>query len=319
MVSLIYDHTTLFFDEISSKYTIRVNKGAFVQDLAPAGIFQARMDMNVLPDDRATAKIYYRQEPITLNNLAFRAWVDGSEVSDFVIQHEYDSNIELALPVKMTRQVHRVRYEYHPSIFKWGSWFQREVRGQTGNLSVCLVFPQGAVELNGSCLRGHDEVSLPGAIRYRRLFGKDIWWWAIDDPGVLERYRFRWRFFDKRDEKIRDRIQAEYGDFGKQGFELDEDGSTAVWFGTQLTFSTTQAQIMQQLFDNSRKFRKIRQDAVLTAVDSRSARIRDVFRRHAAYGSLVKVDNGFVFLDVSQDAHRSFLEKTGVTVNSTPE
>ncbi len=313
MVNLLHDHSTLFYDEISNKYTVRVSKGAFVQDLTPAGIFQARMDMNVLPDDRVTAKNFYRKEPITLDNLSFRAWVDGAPTKDFIIQHEYDSNIELALPVKTSSPVHRARYEYRPSVFQWGSWFQREVRGKTGRLSICLVFPQGAVEMNGSCLRGGDEISLPGAVRHRRLFGRDVWWWTIDEPGVLDRYRFRWRFFDKRDEKIRDRITSEYGDFGKLGFELDDDGSTAVWFGSHLTFSTTQAQIMQQLFDNSRKFRKIRQDAVFAAIDSRSKRIRDVFRRHAAYGSLVKVENGFVFLDVSEEAHQFYLKKTGVT------
>lgn len=298
-------------------YLIRMTKVVRAVGHPPVEFIYARIDVSVVPDSPQIAASYYRDNPITLENLRFRVSDYAGGLLRYNVLHQYPSNIELALLLHRTDEdlprplgsgeTARVRYTFEPTNLQWGHWLEREVRVPTDFLVVSLLFPRDLVTCSAAEVVGGSKRPLPGGLIHRQSPKFDWWYWELDDPSVHHRFRFTWAYKDGREKRIMDQVRRAYGGCAPDTFGLSVDARSARWFGHTLTFSPTQAMVMQYLVNSTTRIRKISEQDVLTEVESRSTRLRDVFKAHPAWGTLVVAKRGFVSLDYSAAAYRRYV------------
>ena len=306
------DATYVIFAD--DKYKVRMSKVVAPNGVEPVEFVYARIDVNALGEENDISKCYYFNNPITLQNINFRAYTGTDTRLKTSILNSYPSNIELAILLEEERtgyhrhilpgQAMGVNHELQPTIRQWGPWLQRAVRVPTDELVVMLAFPPDTVSLvTGKRLVGGSSRTLLPRLRHRGRRDWDIWYWRKLKPSVLDHYRFVWEFLDHREQGVAEEIRSAYERLSHDNtFALESDGRHAVWNGELFSFSLFQGDCMLYLVQALvRGTSMVHEQEILRQINSNSKRLRDLFKGHPAWGKLIKYDKAYIKLNLSQD------------------
>lgn len=313
----LLDKAQIFFD--GQNYFIRMIKIVEPLTTEPVEFVYARVDVSITPEMPDITSEYYRHNPISLEALKFTPLLNRVHPLRFNILNQYTSNIEVAILMHRADadnpsplrpgQTAVISHQIKASMRQWGNWLQREVRIPTERVSVSLIFPHGIVACRGVLIVGGSQRPLKGRLEMRTSCGFDHWYWKIESPTVHERYKFTWEFEDGREKIIKQDIVKRYSKYSSK-FSLSEDGSQANWFGESIKFSTKQAMAIQYLWERNRADFAISEYELLEEIESKSGRIRDVFKNKVPLlQTLLKWSRGRVQLDISRQAFDAYIEK----------
>lgn len=172
----------------------------------PVTRYPVRVSVDRYPGDAARSNRYYREHPLTWDELRLSAVAgeDPGEPMNWHPIHDRDSFKEVWLLFEndQTRfplypgQRTTIEYVYHLGDDKWGQWFQRYVGLPTRRLSVRLEFPaalqptvwgvQTSLTAESVPLRTPPTESVEG--------DRVAFEWSTEYPPLYTRYRLEWRF-----------------------------------------------------------------------------------------------------------------------------
>lgn len=311
------DRAQVFFN--GQHYIIRMTKKVAPNDNKPVDFVYARLDMSIIPENSFVTSEYYRQNPISLENLNFRANLNRVYPLRYNVLSQYPSNIELAILMHMVGsaspspigigEIAEVSHQIQATMFQWGNWLQREIRVPTQRVSVSIYFPKGIATCSGISIIGGKEQPLlkPLEAKVGKFF--ESWHWETESPQIHERFRFMWQFKDEREKRIKENIEKHFS-HNPSHFLLSKDGSEAVWYGERLRFSTKQAMTIQYLWHENQPDFSVSEQELLEHIGSQSSRIRDIFKtRPPLLQTLLKWHRGRVKLDISEISYNDFMQK----------
>lgn len=220
------DEVTLSYDGASRKYRIVFRKIIENLDEQPLENFYARIMVCAFPWDVSLAAHYYQRHPISLEELAFRAWdSDGKDLRTTIL-HQEPSTIELLIwfqdkasgrPFALRRGERReVFYEIQPRDSLWGPFLLRHVRWYCDEMYIKLRFPKELVHIWGQMMGVSTwpsvDVPLGRKVGANQLWesikpiperhtrsGQEEFIWRKVTPEVGSLFRFAWEFIDRRD------------------------------------------------------------------------------------------------------------------------
>jgi transcriptional regulator with XRE-family HTH domain len=158
------------------------------------------------PGDPEQSLKWYREHPVTLEELNFTAELDGTESGriEWSITQDRDSYKKLYILFK-TGDVKRhlypgdattICYRYQMSELQWGQWFQREVRFLTRDLAMVLELPTVArPTVWGTYAPMSSEPGpLPTPVTKVEIGDRTRFSWFTTHPPLLTAIRLEWRF-----------------------------------------------------------------------------------------------------------------------------
>jgi peptide deformylase len=171
----------------------------------PITRYPARVSVDRYPGDAARSNRYYREHPLTWEELKLRAVCgDPGEPMNWQPIHDRDSLKEFWLLFEndQTRfplypgQRTTIEYSYQLGNDKWGQWFQRSVRMPTRRLVVRLEFPAALQPTMWGMQTSLTAESVPLRTPLVESVTGDraTFEWSTDNPPLYSRYRLEWRF-----------------------------------------------------------------------------------------------------------------------------
>jgi peptide deformylase len=172
----------------------------------PVTRYPARVSVDRYPGDPLRSNRYYREHPLTWEELSISAVCgeDLGEPMNCQAIHDRDSfkevwllfeNDEARFPLYPGQRT-MIEYTYRIGNDKWGQWFQRAVRLPTRKLTVRLDFPaslQPAVWGVQTSLTA-ESVPLRTPLSENVEGDRVSFEWSTDSPPLYTRYRLEWRF-----------------------------------------------------------------------------------------------------------------------------
>jgi peptide deformylase len=192
-------------------YRCQVRRWLYNAGPEPVTRYPARVAVDRYPGDAARSNRYYREHPLTWEELKLSAvcgeapgGVSPGERMSWHPIHDRDSFKEVWLLFEndQTRfplypgQRTTIEYSYQLGNDKWGQWFQRSIRIPTRRLTVRLEFPlalQPAVWGVQTSLTA-ESVPLPTAPSEQVDGDRISFEWSTEGPPLYTRYRLEWRF-----------------------------------------------------------------------------------------------------------------------------
>jgi transcriptional regulator with XRE-family HTH domain len=170
---------------------------------APITRYLIRVAVDRYPDDPVRSNRYYREHPLTLEELDLGARCENEPMA-WETKLDRDSFKEFWLLFRNAQgrfplypgESAQIEYAYTVTDEKWGNWFQRAVRLPTRRLSVQLAFPEHLDPvvwgIENSLATG--QLPLRTAISRQQGPGEHLFDWATAEPPLQTRYRLEWRF-----------------------------------------------------------------------------------------------------------------------------
>jgi transcriptional regulator with XRE-family HTH domain len=193
------EEATLTFAD-DGYYHIRILREVHNAGDEPATRFPVRIEVDAHPTDPALSRILYRDNPITLKELDFRATFDGEPARWEMVKdcdaykkiYIYFEPRGLPAPIYPERSA-TIECAYRVHATKWGNWFEREIRWPTERLSVQLRFPERlGVRLSGREVTWGGDRTLPTEVRSVIRDGMTDYTWSTSVPPLTNQYRFDW-------------------------------------------------------------------------------------------------------------------------------
>lgn len=194
------DCATLRYDDGS--YGLSMSKRLINQSDTVVTRFLVRVAVDRFPSDPAASNVFYRTNPLTLEELQFEAWC-GDEPMMWEVKHDRDAckelwllfgNNEAKFPL-YPGEANWIHYRYRVTDDKWGPWFQRAIRLPTCRVSVCLDFPKSIRTsvwgTETSLTMGQFPLMPP--IQHRSEGERDLYEWVKEKPPLHARYRLEWK------------------------------------------------------------------------------------------------------------------------------
>ncbi|MEU7906853.1 helix-turn-helix transcriptional regulator [Actinoplanes sp. NPDC049118] len=167
----------------------------------PVTRFPVRIEVDAHPTDSSQSRLFYRNNPVTLDEIDFQATFNG-EPTTWDVLHDRDAYKKIYIrfePHGLLKPVYPgesaiVNCEYRVPLTKWGDWFEREVRWPTERLSVSLNFPERlGVRLTAREVTWSGDRVLPTEIKSWILDGVRYYSWSTARPALTNQYRFDWK------------------------------------------------------------------------------------------------------------------------------
>ena len=168
----------------------------------PITKYTAYVDVDRDPTNSSASAGYYSANPLTWDELQFHAEIDLAPGEPLVFKavHDRDSYKQIAVqletggaqfPIYPGRSA-VVTHSYRVRAYKWGRYFQRDIRTLTNELRVVIHFDTEAAQVSGlmtSLSTEEPEVIVP---RFTRYDGHLSLEWDGSAPPLQSVYRFRW-------------------------------------------------------------------------------------------------------------------------------
>jgi peptide deformylase len=194
----------LYYEE--GVYRCSVRRWLYNAGPDPVTRYPARVSVDRYPSDATRSNRYYREHPLTWDELKLSArWGDEpGEPMHWQPLHDRDSFKEVWLLFENDQsrfplypgQRAIIEYSYHLGNDKWGQWFQRAVRMPTRRLSVRLEFPASLLPTVWGVQASLTAESAPLRTPLMQSVDGDrvSFEWSTDDPPLYTRYRLEWHF-----------------------------------------------------------------------------------------------------------------------------
>lgn len=182
-------------------YQISIVRDIYNGTNEPVTRFPVRIEVDVHPTDSLRSQLFYRDNPVTLEEIDFRATLDGAPTGWDVARNRdaykkiYVRTEPNGFPSPIyPRESAVLCCMYRVPCTKWGDWFEREIRWPTEQLSVSLGFPERLeVRLTAREVTWGGDRPLPArgdswvreGVRYHS--------WSTARPALTNQYRFDWQ------------------------------------------------------------------------------------------------------------------------------
>ena len=182
-------------------YHIRILRDVHNAGDQPVTRFPVRIEADAHPADPGYSRAFYRDNPITLAELDFRATFDG-EPSRWELVEDRDAYKKIyvyAEPGGVPAPIYpghsaTIVCAYRVHATKWGNWFEREIRWPTEQLEVHLRFPvRLGVSLTGREVTWGGDRGLPSEVDSATSDGVTYYSWSTTVPALTNQYHFDWK------------------------------------------------------------------------------------------------------------------------------
>jgi len=182
-------------------YHIRILRDVHNAGDQPVTRFPVRIEADAHPADPLLSRTFYRDNPITLTELGFRATFDG-EPTRWELVEDRDAYKKIYVwfePGGLPAPVYpghsaTIVCSYRVHATKWGNWFEREIRWPTEQLSVHLRFPvRLGVSLTGREVTWNGDRTLPSPPTAATRDGVTDFSWSVTVPPLTNQYHFDWQ------------------------------------------------------------------------------------------------------------------------------
>jgi len=185
----------------SGFYLIAIQREIHNSSQQPVTRFPVHIEVDVYPGDPRRSRLFYQDNPVTLDELDFRATFDGEPTRwDLVRDRDAYKKLQVRFePHGMLTPLYPgesavVETRYRVPCTKWGDWFEREIRWPTERLSVSIGFPERlGVRLTAREVTWGGDRALPTRIESRVCDGMRYHDWSTARPALTNQYRFDWR------------------------------------------------------------------------------------------------------------------------------
>jgi hypothetical protein len=293
-------------------YLITVEKKITPKTERPVTCLYGHIWTMLDPDDVVLTNEYATLYPLILENINLKCTDDAGRQLPFVVHQRQGNYVELSIPFQgqddpslqpvYPGQTRIVNYSYTMSHHQWGAFVERRMARETLEFAVQLEFPEDLVTVSGYRISGQTRLPLEPSLRQTNEGGTEVWRWSTQQPEWDDRYRLVWKFRDHRELKVvknfRDLIKrkADREDY----FRINERDRVIIWNGQEYTVSELQLGCIKALHRfNMGGTRLVHQKTILGAVHTKSERLRDLFRGHRLFNTLIKRHkNGYYYLDI---------------------
>jgi transcriptional regulator with XRE-family HTH domain len=192
----------------AGRYDCTVRRRLYNAGTEPVTRYPAVVVVDRYPGDVDVSKRYYRDHPLTLDELRFSAvygdppgepmgWEPRADADSYKEIHLLFENESAQFPLYPGREA-TIAYRYTVTEDKWGPWFEREIRMPTRELVVRLKFPAAAhATVWGTQRTLTGDAPLGSPVRKRAVGGHEIFEWSTREPPLLSWYRLQWRLDDR--------------------------------------------------------------------------------------------------------------------------
>ncbi len=202
---LVVEHETATLSYLDGAYECTIARGIYNAGPEPVIRFPVRITVDRYPTDPERSNRFYREHPLTWEELALTATfgTDPGEPMRLRPIYDRDSFKEIWLLFENDQgrfplyrgQRTMISYTYRVGEDKWGQWFQRAVRLPTRRLSVYMDFPawlEPVVWGVQTSLTAESALRTP--VERTEAGGRVLFVWSTEHPPMHTRYRLEWRF-----------------------------------------------------------------------------------------------------------------------------
>ena len=190
----------------SGFYLIAIQREIHNGSQQPVTRFPVHVEVDVYPGDPRRSRLFYQDNPVTLDELDFRATFDGEPTRwDLVRDRDAVKKLHVRFePHGMLTPLYPgdsavIETRYRVPCTKWGDWFEREIRWPTERLSVSIGFPERlGVRLTAREVTWGGDRALPTRIESRVCDGMRYYDWSTARPALTNQYRFDWQLGSRR-------------------------------------------------------------------------------------------------------------------------
>jgi peptide deformylase len=202
---LIVEQETATLIYIEGVYECTIRRALYNAGPEPVIRYPVRIAVDRYPTAPERSNRYYREHPLTWEELALTATLGTDPAEEMRLRPIYDrdsfkeiwllfENDQGRFPLYRGQRT-TISYTYHVGEDKWGHWFQRAVRLPTRRLSVHLDFP---ASLEPVVWGVQTSLTAESALRTpveRTTTGERVGFvWSTEHPPMHTRYRLEWRF-----------------------------------------------------------------------------------------------------------------------------
>lgn len=253
---LVVEHEVARLELVDGHYRTTIRRHLRNDSPDPVTRYLIRVAVDRHPDASQRSNEFYRQRPLTVEEINLRAWC-GDEPMSWQIDHDRDAFKEIWLLFENESGrfplYHAgtaiLEYQYSVSADKWGKWWQRAIRVPTERLSIELLLPKSHHPMVWGIETSLAAERIPVRPAIQRTDEQDVqtYTWSTHRPALHSRYRFEWRFDSENDvadphlapsERMRRLGIVQRGDPGLQEpsvpFDLPGEAETAQAVGDRL-------------------------------------------------------------------------------------
>jgi transcriptional regulator with XRE-family HTH domain len=204
-VDIVVDREEARLSYVGGTYFCEVRRRVRNVGMRPVVRHPVRIWPDRFPGDPEQSLRWYRDHPVTLEELNFTAELDGEEpvTTEWSLTQDRDSYKKLYILFKhgdVKRPLYpgnstTICYRYQMSELKWGQWFQREVRFLTRDLMMTLDLPTRArPTVWGTYAPMSSEPGpLPTPVTTTERGDRTRFSWFTTHPPLLTSIRLEWR------------------------------------------------------------------------------------------------------------------------------
>lgn len=202
----------------AGRYDCTIQRRLYNAGTEPVTHYPAVIFVDRYPGDVDASKRYYRDHPLTLEELRFSAvygdppsepmgWVPRADADMYKEIQLLFENESAQFPLYPGQEA-TIAYRYTVSEDKWGPFFEREIRMPTRELAVRLKFPADThATVWGTQRTLTGDAPLGSPVRQRAEGDHEIFEWSTLDPPLLSWYRLQWRLDDRPAWQNRPRVE----------------------------------------------------------------------------------------------------------------
>lgn len=199
---IVVEHDEAWLRRGPETYAVHMCKTILNVGQVPVLRYFMRVAVDKFPGEPERSNAYYRQAPLTMQELHLDASCAG-EPMDIQVAQDRDSSKEIWLlfsnperqfPLYPGKQA-VVEYSFLVEVAKWGDFFQRSIRLPTRRVSVHLEFPVALGPVVWGVETSPAANELPFATPIDQMEDPDTvrFDWSAHRPPIGTRYRLQWR------------------------------------------------------------------------------------------------------------------------------
>jgi peptide deformylase len=188
---------------VDGEYRCTVERVIYNASAEPITRYPIRISVDRFPDNPVQSTRFYREHPLTWEELRLRADCAGEPMS-FRPTRDHDSSKEVLLLFENAQsrfplypgQRTTIAYSYRVGDDKWGNWYHRQIRMPTRRLTIRLEFPAGLdpVVWGVQSSLTAEATDLRTPVERTELGDRVRFTWSTDHPVMHTGYRLEWRF-----------------------------------------------------------------------------------------------------------------------------
>jgi peptide deformylase len=202
---LVVEHEIATLSYVDNWYYCEVRRDLYNAGPEPVTRYPVRIAVDLFPGDAERSNQYYREHPLTWEELEMTGTFGIEPGEDMLLRPIYDrdsfkevwllfENTQARFPLYRGQRA-TITYRYRAGEDKWGQYFQRAVRIPTRRLSVRLDFPAARVPVVwGVQTSLTAESTLRTPVDRSETGDRVVFAWSTDHPPMHTRYRLEWRF-----------------------------------------------------------------------------------------------------------------------------